>query len=212
MRKKKKEYPRKMFCPGRTIARELQAREWDEQKLAEATGFQVKFVLGIISGVVEITPEIADKLGLAFGTSAEFWLNLEKSYRSFLNATQEGMGIMAIFDGPAMIENAIGYVLTRGPRSGKIWCKRYADAVEKNICCLPTSEMSKDDREVILTKPLLSIVEKVEMAQKRKCNVRLSLPPVYYDKMEELRRRGEKYDKSLVSRAIEEFIKKQEAS
>ncbi|HUQ93941.1 MAG TPA: HigA family addiction module antitoxin [Bryobacteraceae bacterium] len=73
--------PAEVFAPGEFIAEELEARNWSQIELAEVLGRPPKLVSQLISGKSAITPETAKGLGAAFGTGAEFWMNLERDYR-----------------------------------------------------------------------------------------------------------------------------------
>ena len=73
--------PACLIPPGRTIANELEARGWSQCHLAEAMGCAEETVSGIVDRQEAITPETAGQLASAFGTSAEFWTNLEANYR-----------------------------------------------------------------------------------------------------------------------------------
>ncbi|TAK30623.1 MAG: addiction module antidote protein, HigA family [Chloroflexota bacterium] len=70
-----------VFPPGEFIKEELEARDWTQIELAEILGRPLTVVNEIISGKRGITPETAKGLGDAFGTSAQYWLNLESAYR-----------------------------------------------------------------------------------------------------------------------------------
>jgi len=71
-----------VFSPGEILKEELEARGWTQSDLAEILGRPVNLVNDIISGKRGVTPETARGLGDAFpGTSAQFWLNLESTYR-----------------------------------------------------------------------------------------------------------------------------------
>ena len=70
-----------VFPPGVFIKEELDARGWSQVELAEVIGRLPDEVSRLISGHRVITPEIAKALGDAFGTSAEYWMNLESSYQ-----------------------------------------------------------------------------------------------------------------------------------
>ncbi|NLV28786.1 MAG: addiction module antidote protein, HigA family, partial [Erysipelotrichaceae bacterium] len=70
-----------VFPPGEFIREELEARGWVQDDLAEILGRPVRLVNEIITGRRGITPETAKGLGEAFGTGAEFWMNLESIYR-----------------------------------------------------------------------------------------------------------------------------------
>jgi len=73
--------PARLIPPGATIARELEARGWDQRHLAEIMGCEENVVSGIIDAQQQITLETAGQLASAFGTSVEFWTNLEANYR-----------------------------------------------------------------------------------------------------------------------------------
>ncbi len=73
--------PAEVFPPGDFIREELEAREWTQGDLAEIMGKSQRLVSEIISGKRCITPETAKSLGLAFGTSAEYWMNLDSAYQ-----------------------------------------------------------------------------------------------------------------------------------
>jgi HTH-type transcriptional regulator / antitoxin HigA len=73
--------PARVPPPGRILSRELEARGWTQKDLAEITGRPSQTINEIIQAKKQITPETALELGEAFGTSAEFWTNLETKYR-----------------------------------------------------------------------------------------------------------------------------------
>ena len=70
-----------VFPPGDFIREELEARGWTQGHLARIIGRPVQAINAIVNAKKEITPATAVALGAAFGTSAEFWLNLEIAYR-----------------------------------------------------------------------------------------------------------------------------------
>ncbi len=76
--------PARVPPPGRILSRELEARGWTQKDLADITGRPIQTINEIIQGKKQITPETALDLGEAFGTSAEFWTNLETKYRLHL--------------------------------------------------------------------------------------------------------------------------------
>lgn len=71
-----------VFPPGEFIKDELEAREWTQLDLAQIMGRDPVQISLIINGKQALTPETARQLGDAFGTGAQFWLNLESAYRS----------------------------------------------------------------------------------------------------------------------------------
>ncbi|HKM53589.1 MAG TPA: HigA family addiction module antitoxin [Isosphaeraceae bacterium] len=73
--------PAQAFPPGDFIREELEARGWTQRDLAEIIGRPVQAISAIVNGRRGVTPETAVALGAAFGTSPDFWLNLESAYR-----------------------------------------------------------------------------------------------------------------------------------
>lgn len=76
-----------LFPAGEILADELDARGWTQADFAEVLGRPAQFVSEIISGKKEITRESAAQIGAALGTSAEFWINLQDSYRRSFRTT-----------------------------------------------------------------------------------------------------------------------------
>ena len=76
--------PARISPPGRILVRELEARAWTQKDLAEITGRSIQTINEIAQAKKQITPETALDLAAAFGTSAEFWTNLEANYRLHL--------------------------------------------------------------------------------------------------------------------------------
>lgn len=73
--------PAEVFPPGEFLRDELDERGWTQADLAMIMGRPLSAVNQIITGKKGITPETALELSGAFGTSAEFWLNLENAYK-----------------------------------------------------------------------------------------------------------------------------------
>lgn len=70
-----------VFHPGEFIREELEARNWSQVELAEIIGRKPNVVSELIMGKRSVTPEMAKALGDAFGTSAQYWMNLESAYQ-----------------------------------------------------------------------------------------------------------------------------------
>jgi antitoxin HigA-1 len=67
--------------PGEILLEEyLKPLEMSARKLADAIDVPSNRVSAIIAGEREVTPDTALRLGLAFGTSPEFWLNLQQTH------------------------------------------------------------------------------------------------------------------------------------
>src|SRR5690349_4383873 len=73
--------PVEAFPPGDLIREEIAEREWTQSDLAMILGKTDAFVSEIIAGKRGITPQTAQGLADAFGTSAQWWMNMETSYR-----------------------------------------------------------------------------------------------------------------------------------
>ncbi len=69
------------FPPGDFIREELEARGWSQSDLAKILGRPFQTVNAIVNGRKAITPRMARELEAAFGSSAEFWMNLEVTYQ-----------------------------------------------------------------------------------------------------------------------------------
>lgn len=79
-----------VFPPGEFIKDELDERGWSQLDLAEILGRDAILVNQLIKGKRSITPETAKGLGDAFGTGAQFWMNLESAYQ--LHKVTSGSG------------------------------------------------------------------------------------------------------------------------
>ena len=73
--------PAETFLPGEFIRDELEERGWTQADLAKIMDRPLPTVNLLITGKRAITPETALGLSGAFGTSAEFWMNLETAYQ-----------------------------------------------------------------------------------------------------------------------------------
>lgn len=73
--------PAEVFPPGDFIKEEIEARGLTQDDLAEILGRPFRAINEIIAGKRGITPETAKGLGEAFGTGAQYWMNLESAYR-----------------------------------------------------------------------------------------------------------------------------------
>jgi len=63
--------------PGRLLRRELEARNLSANRLALDIGVPSGRITDILNGRRSITADTAVRLGLYFGNSAEFWLDLQ---------------------------------------------------------------------------------------------------------------------------------------
>lgn len=99
-REEKSATPAEVWHPGVYLLEEMEARGWSVRDVAERMGGQelvinellVEQIIGETymlpnDAECELDPETAAKLARAFGTSAEFWLNLDRYYREAGSAT-----------------------------------------------------------------------------------------------------------------------------
>jgi HTH-type transcriptional regulator/antitoxin HigA len=73
--------PAILLGPGPRISQELEDRGWSQKDLAEVLGRPLQAINEIVNKSKQVTPETAIQLAHAFGTSPEFWANLEALYR-----------------------------------------------------------------------------------------------------------------------------------
>jgi addiction module HigA family antidote len=82
--------------PGDHLAEELRALEMSAAELARQLGVPTNRVTGILNGQRAITGDTALRLGHFFGTSPEFWLNLQSLYELRLADQRVGKTIRAL--------------------------------------------------------------------------------------------------------------------
>ena len=71
---------REPTTPGEILREEfLKPLGLTQRQLANHLGCEVKVINRIVNGRTSLTPEMALKLGAAFRTSPEFWLNAQKA-------------------------------------------------------------------------------------------------------------------------------------
>jgi len=66
--------------PGEHLAEELKALQMSAAGLARKLGVPTNRITQILNGTRAITGDTALRLGHFFGTSAQFWLNLQSLY------------------------------------------------------------------------------------------------------------------------------------
>lgn len=69
------------FSPGEAIKEELDERGWSQRDLAAIMGVQPSIISGIVNGTKPISLDLARNLAAAFGTSTQYWVNMETAYR-----------------------------------------------------------------------------------------------------------------------------------
>ncbi|MGH9962370.1 MAG: HigA family addiction module antitoxin, partial [Pyrinomonadaceae bacterium] len=79
--------------PGEHLAEELEALGMSAAELARKLQVPTNRITGILNGQRAITGDTALRLGHFFGTSPEFWLNLQSLYELRLAEQKAGKSI-----------------------------------------------------------------------------------------------------------------------
>ena len=82
--------------PGEHLAEELEALGMSAAELARLLKVPTNRVTGILNGQRAVTGDTALRLGHFFGTSAEFWLNLQSLYDLRLAKQKAGKSIRVL--------------------------------------------------------------------------------------------------------------------
>jgi len=82
--------------PGEHLAEELEALGMSAAELARKMAVPTNRVTQIVNGTRAVTGDTALRLGHFFGTSAEFWLNLQTLYELRLAERRAGRAIKAL--------------------------------------------------------------------------------------------------------------------
>ena len=82
--------------PGEHLAEELEALDMSAAELARKLGVPTNRVTQILNGTRSITGDTALRLAHFFGTSAQFWLNLQSLYELRLAQEKAGKSIKAL--------------------------------------------------------------------------------------------------------------------
>jgi len=82
--------------PGEQLAEELKVLDMSAAELARQLKVPTNRITGILNGQRAITGDTALRLGHFFGTSPEFWLNLQSLYDLRLAEQRAGKRIKAL--------------------------------------------------------------------------------------------------------------------
>src|SRR6266478_6590162 len=82
--------------PGEQLAEQLEALGMSAAELARQLKVPTNRITHILNGDRAITGDTALRLGHFFGTSAEFWLNLQKLYELRVAERESGEDIKAL--------------------------------------------------------------------------------------------------------------------
>src|SRR6202162_6284971 len=82
--------------PGEHLAEELEALDMSAAELARKIGVPTNRVTQILNGTRAITGDTALRLAHFFGTSAQFWLNMQSLYDLRLAQQKAGKSIKGL--------------------------------------------------------------------------------------------------------------------
>ena len=82
-------HPAECIPTGEHILDEMKARGWSIQDLASKINEPREIAVHIVYGTYPIEGDVPDALAAAFGTSAEYWSNLEKNYQECLESKKD---------------------------------------------------------------------------------------------------------------------------
>ena len=82
--------------PGEHLAEELEALDMSAAELARKINVPTNRITQILNGTRAITGDTALRLAHFFGTSAQFWLNLQNLYELRLAQEKVGKSIKAL--------------------------------------------------------------------------------------------------------------------
>lgn len=82
--------------PGQHLAEELETLDMSAAELARKISVPTNRVTQILNGTRAITGDTALRLGHFFGTSAQFWLNLQSLYELRLAEEKTGKSIKGL--------------------------------------------------------------------------------------------------------------------
>jgi len=85
--------PRRPIHPGEHLVEELRELDMSAAELARRLDVPTNRVTGILNGQRAITGDTALRLAHFFGTSPEFWLNLQNLYELRLAEAKSGKAI-----------------------------------------------------------------------------------------------------------------------
>lgn len=73
--------PQKVLSVGKYIKNELYTRGWTQADLAYVMGRKPSEISSLMVGRRQLSPELAQELGVVLGKGAEYWLRIDNAYR-----------------------------------------------------------------------------------------------------------------------------------
>lgn len=90
--------------PGRHLAEELRELGLSAAELARQIDVPVNRITGLINGARGISADTALRLGHWFGTSPQFWMNLQQIYELRVAEARAGRAIATLPRRPVRVE------------------------------------------------------------------------------------------------------------
>jgi addiction module HigA family antidote len=87
---------RQAIHPGEHLAEQLEALDMSAAELARQLKVPTNRITHILNGQRAVTGDTALRLGHFFGTSAEFWLNLQKLYELRIAKQESGAAVRSL--------------------------------------------------------------------------------------------------------------------
>lgn len=75
-----KRKPAETFHPGSFVKEEMEARGWSIETMVAHSHLRRAAIEELIAEHRSVTPVVAHCLSIAFGTSREYWMNLQRSF------------------------------------------------------------------------------------------------------------------------------------
>lgn len=97
--------------PGEVLADDLEALEMSAAELSRQIKVPTNRITAILKGQRAVTGDTALRLGHFFGTSAEFWLNLQKLYELHQAEAKTGSEVKSLPKLPAARRKGRGNAL-----------------------------------------------------------------------------------------------------
>jgi|GEM_PF-5734122 len=79
--------------PGEHFQNELIKRQWSHRDFSIRSGFSPGYVSQFFRQQVGVSKKLAQALGEVLGPSAEYWLDLQKQYITYLNENNRPAGL-----------------------------------------------------------------------------------------------------------------------
>lgn len=86
------------FHPGEDLLEAIEAKGWTQRQFADIIGISSPALNAIIKGNRNITPALAVRIGAAFWTSAEVWMNLQTHYDLSVAAEAEEARVSTVHE------------------------------------------------------------------------------------------------------------------